>query len=721
MQKLLRRSPWAPPILCCAANNTPIPFTLATTTTTFFSLGFSTKTKTPPLPHPTMSPLHLHPSSAIAAATAKNPITSRFYPTNCCRICRCSIDNSSPVRAWVVLKESRTGSRSTWFHTAASDKDFSAASASASAAAEGSKNLEGEIQNGEENDKGSEEKPLRLHRRNKGSSVGVVMPGNPDLLTIPGVGPRNLRKLVEKGIAGVAELKQLYKDKCREDEKATFLQRIANETLELQDLVEIVPEPVNKWQDVGPDHFNILDAFYAEPQRYAYTFQNYVFVTRVMQERESSGGIKPLRLMERSVFSDRMVFVRAVHEANWMNEMEISIYDSWFDPVVSCLPGLIPDGFIYLRATPDTCHKRMLLRKRAEEGGVSLEYLRDLHEKHESWLFPLQSGDHGVFSVKLPHHMDCSLHPDIRDRVLYLEGDHMHSSIQKVPALVLDCEPNIDFGKDIDAKREETRLDFSERRKIYGVKCGVAKGYARQVAKFFEFVKKKKEEPAEKVGEAAKNGQPQVMLPHKGLWMPNEKHFPESALKSLDFRRAMSFMSGLGLADVFNNLVKLKTCYAFSMRRYARQVAKFFEFVKKKKEEPAEKVGEAAKNGQPQVMLPHKGLWMPNEKHFPESALKSLDFRRAMSFMSGLGLADVFNNLVKLKTCYAFSMRSWLKAKSFNTQFEASGWLRYQLLQLRFEIVGGSVAAGGEGSFAAMQCDFITSAAKFGDASERYG
>lgn len=91
--------------------------------------------------------------------------------------------------------------------------------------------------------------------------------------------------------------------------KTTFLQRIANETIELRDLVEVVPEPISKWQDVGPDHFNILDAFYAEPQRYAYTFQNYVFVTRVMQERESSVGIKPLRLMERSVFSDRMVSV----------------------------------------------------------------------------------------------------------------------------------------------------------------------------------------------------------------------------------------------------------------------------------------------------------------------------------------------------------------------------------------------------------------------------
>lgn len=133
------------------------------------------------------------------------------------------------------------------------------------------------------------------------------------------------------------------------------------------------------------------------------------------------------------------VFVRAVHEANWMNEMEISIYDSWFDPVVSTLPGLIPDGFIYLRASPDTCHKRMMLRKREEEGGVSLEYLRDLHEKHESWLFPFESGNHGVLSVsQLPLNFDKSVPPEIRDRVFYLEGNHMHPSIQKV----LSCECN---------------------------------------------------------------------------------------------------------------------------------------------------------------------------------------------------------------------------------------------------------------------------------------
>ncbi|KAF7153473.1 hypothetical protein RHSIM_Rhsim01G0139900 [Rhododendron simsii] len=59
---------------------------------------------------------------------------------------------------------------------------------------------------------GLEEKPQRLHRRQKGSAVGEGMAGNPDLLTITGVGCRNLSKLVGKGIAGVADLEQLYKD-----------------------------------------------------------------------------------------------------------------------------------------------------------------------------------------------------------------------------------------------------------------------------------------------------------------------------------------------------------------------------------------------------------------------------------------------------------------------------------------------------------------------------
>ncbi|KAG6555340.1 hypothetical protein Mapa_003383 [Marchantia paleacea] len=410
-------------------------------------------------------------------------------------------------------------------------------------------------------------------RRRSTSSTSRPGPEWRDLLTVPGIGRRNMEKLVAKGIAKLDELKQLYRDKYRshgtekmveflrssvgvqkhhaasitdfiktsveaEDGRAesgprskkrltfcvegnisvgktTFLQRIANETIELRDLVEIVPEPISKWQDVGPDHFNILDAFYGNPERYAYTFQNYVFVTRMMQERESALGEKRLRLMERSVFSDRMVFVRAVHEAKWMSDAEISIYDSWFDPVVSAMPGLVPDAFIYLRATPDTCHRRLQSRKRKEEDTVTLDYLRDLHEKHEQWLFPAQHSGSNLLSVSdwASEHR-APLSPRLKDRVLYLKGENVHSSIQKVPALILDCEPSIDFSKDTEAKAE----------------------YARQVAEFFEYVQGLKNGQLD-----AQNGVGSLVLPRSGVLLgPDGNILRSSSLDGVDLRRHVS-------------------------------------------------------------------------------------------------------------------------------------------------------------------------------------
>lgn len=72
----------------------------------------------------------------------------------------------------------------------------------------------------------------------------------------------------------------------------------------------------------------------------------------------------------------------------------------------------------------------MLLHARPEEHGVSIDYLQGLHEKHEQWLLPAQSRSGGVLSVSPA--LKEPMSPRIRDRVFYLEGDHVHSCIQKV-------------------------------------------------------------------------------------------------------------------------------------------------------------------------------------------------------------------------------------------------------------------------------------------------
>lgn len=58
-----------------------------------------------------------------------------------------------------------------------------------------------------------EKNRILTDRRRRSVSLNKQSAVLHDLLTVPGIGPRNMEKFVAKGIEKVAELKQLYKDK----------------------------------------------------------------------------------------------------------------------------------------------------------------------------------------------------------------------------------------------------------------------------------------------------------------------------------------------------------------------------------------------------------------------------------------------------------------------------------------------------------------------------
>eukprot|EP00887_Chlorella_sp_A99_P000815 scaffold5.g815.t1 len=153
---------------------------------------------------------------------------------------------------------------------------------------------------------------------------------------------------------------------------------------------QVVPEPVDLWQNfdqlIGAPRRNLLHEFYADPSGNAYIFQHYVLLTRMQKDRAARLSAKPLRVLERSIFSDRMVFVRAMHDAGYLSDLELGVYDSWLNEEVAVDAQLTPGGFIYLRAQPQTCFVRLQARARSEEVGVDEGYLGKLHEAHEAWL-----------------------------------------------------------------------------------------------------------------------------------------------------------------------------------------------------------------------------------------------------------------------------------------------------------------------------------------------
>jgi deoxyguanosine kinase len=162
--------------------------------------------------------------------------------------------------------------------------------------------------------------------------------------------------------------------------KSTFLRLIKN-YLD----VHIIYEPCSKWQCVAGDE-NLLDHFYRDTPRWAYTFQTYAFVTRVLEvESHARQYNNPIHVLERSVFSDRYCFAKNCFEMNCMSGLEWKLYQDWFAWLVDNYVQ-IPTGFVYLRVDPEISMSRLQKRNRSEEVGVTLDYLQKLHAKHDEWM-----------------------------------------------------------------------------------------------------------------------------------------------------------------------------------------------------------------------------------------------------------------------------------------------------------------------------------------------
>lgn len=163
--------------------------------------------------------------------------------------------------------------------------------------------------------------------------------------------------------------------------KSTFLKMI-KEYLNVQ----TVFEPHQKWQSVGGSQENILERFYNDTHRWAYSFQTYAFITRIMeQEEQAKVNIYPVQVLERSVYSDRYCFAQNCFESGTMSSLEWKLYQEWFAWLVDNYT-VKPTGFIYMQTDPIVCYQRLTKRNRSEEAAVPIEYLERLHEKHENWL-----------------------------------------------------------------------------------------------------------------------------------------------------------------------------------------------------------------------------------------------------------------------------------------------------------------------------------------------
>jgi len=149
-------------------------------------------------------------------------------------------------------------------------------------------------------------------------------------------------------------------------------------------LFAFIEEPVGAWQQDFEE--NLLDLFYKDANRWAFTFQLAAFTTRAKTWSEVLAMTDHSTVvLERSIYCDRYVFAKNCYQSGLMSKTEWQLYSKLWDWLQRnwCAE---PDRIVYLRTPAEVCSERIGQRGRAEETTIPLEYLRDLETLHDEWL-----------------------------------------------------------------------------------------------------------------------------------------------------------------------------------------------------------------------------------------------------------------------------------------------------------------------------------------------
>lgn len=156
-------------------------------------------------------------------------------------------------------------------------------------------------------------------------------------------------------------LKELYKD----NKKIIFLR-----------------EPVDEWNEIKDENgITILEKFYSDKKKYAFTFQMMAYISRYKILNETFENNKDcIFITERSIYTDKLVFAKMLYETKDIDEISYKIYNQWFDTLSK---NFKINKLIYVDTKPKICLERISKRNREGENVISLDYLNKCEIYHQ--------------------------------------------------------------------------------------------------------------------------------------------------------------------------------------------------------------------------------------------------------------------------------------------------------------------------------------------------
>lgn len=140
--------------------------------------------------------------------------------------------------------------------------------------------------------------------------------------------------------------------------------------------VKAIYEPVDLWNATGA-----LKYFYEDIPSNCYEFQTYTYITRiatVIDEIYNNPDVD-IYILERSIWTDRYIFMELLKDL--VGDLRMTMYNQWCDLWAYIMPMRV-DKWVFLDTSLEESLRRIKIRNRSAETGISVEYQTNLYNKH---------------------------------------------------------------------------------------------------------------------------------------------------------------------------------------------------------------------------------------------------------------------------------------------------------------------------------------------------
>lgn len=165
--------------------------------------------------------------------------------------------------------------------------------------------------------------------------------------------------------------------------KTTFINELKKEVnkQKLKNII-FVDEPVELWTKICVNNENILEKFYQDQIKYAFSFQMMALISRIkVLKKAMKDHPDAIIISERSLYSDKNIFAQMLYDEGKIDPHSFQIYTMWFREYIKELPK---HEFIYLFSDPKIVNDRIKKRNRTGENNIDIEYLINCNDYHEN-------------------------------------------------------------------------------------------------------------------------------------------------------------------------------------------------------------------------------------------------------------------------------------------------------------------------------------------------